>query len=548
MSVIRPTKQQVNRVSLTFTSDPSKYSSDLAEIDTLLSSGDVLFDTVSLENITLSGIQDINGKTGADGVRVLVNGQSDQAQNGGYIMRAGAWQRVTDNMFKGVFCVIRDGGATTKDTIYLQSRPDGAPDGSSSAWFRRVDSRYVHVSSIDGSFFVETFLAVLDASNGRSALGATTVGSNLFTATNPDAERWIRVNSDNTISFRSAAETLSDIGAAVSGTYLLASNNLSDVSNAGTSRTNLGLGTIATQNANNVNITGGSATGLNALSVTDASDSQISVGVNDSASITAINNGQLTFTTSAGDMNFNTTSGSYVFTNPDSTGRMYLFFTSASSSVNVLDITKNNGGNFINLEFDKSSTNSTTNDEVVLNAAITSLNGSNFGSIKYLTTTAGSSQSGAWQLTTTQSGSGKVVARLRAGEFRFFAESSTAYVDIKCANATSYGITLPTGAPPHNNVVALTASDGAQSWSVLRNTLTAFDIANVVAGSYLDVVLTVAGANTAQCAYVNRVGGFGDLIVCHCRVSAADQVTVRLYNPTGSDINLAAADIIVGLL
>lgn len=170
MSVIRPTKQQVNRVSLTFTSDPSKYSSDLAEIDTLLSSGDVLFDTVSLENITLSGLQDINGKTGADGVRVLVNGQSDQAQNGGYIMRAGAWQRVTDNMFKGVFCVIRDGDAQTKDTIYLQSRPDGAPDGSSSAWFRRVDSRYVHVSSIDGSYFVETFLGVLDASGGRSAL------------------------------------------------------------------------------------------------------------------------------------------------------------------------------------------------------------------------------------------------------------------------------------------------------------------------------------------------------------------------------------------
>jgi hypothetical protein len=50
---------------------------------------------------------------------------------------------------------------------------------------------------------------------------------------------------------------------------LLASNNLSDVTSASSSRTNLGLGTIATQAANNVNITGGSISSITDLAVVD---------------------------------------------------------------------------------------------------------------------------------------------------------------------------------------------------------------------------------------------------------------------------------------
>jgi hypothetical protein len=58
----------------------------------------------------------------------------------------------------------------------------------------------------------------LTASTGRTSLGATTIGSNLFTLTNPSAVTFLRVNADNTISALDAATFRTAIGAGTSST------------------------------------------------------------------------------------------------------------------------------------------------------------------------------------------------------------------------------------------------------------------------------------------------------------------------------------------
>lgn len=68
----------------------------------------------------------------------------------------------------------------------------------------------------------------------RTALGTTTAGAALNTVTNPSAITYPRINADNSVTTRTPAQVLSDIGGQAAGSYLTASNIVATITNGNT--------------------------------------------------------------------------------------------------------------------------------------------------------------------------------------------------------------------------------------------------------------------------------------------------------------------------
>jgi len=180
----------------------------------------------TLSNITLSGLQTIDGYTTLAGDRVLVKNQSSSQYNGIYIASASTWTRSTDmdvwSEVPGAYTVILNG--TQADTGWVcTASQTGTINVTAMPWVQFSGS---------ATYFAGTGL---------------TLASNTFSITNTGVSA----------STYGSASTVPVIAVNAQGQITSASNTSIAISNTQVS----GLGTMSTQNANSVAITGGSING-----------------------------------------------------------------------------------------------------------------------------------------------------------------------------------------------------------------------------------------------------------------------------------------------
>jgi hypothetical protein len=179
-------------------------------------------------DITLSGAQTIDGVSIIAGDRVLVKNQTAPAENGIYVAASGAWARSADaNTWAELVSAYTfvEEGTTYADTGWVCTVNQGGTLGTTPVTWSQFSGA--------GSYVAGTGL---------------TLAGNTFSITNTAVVAG---------SYGSASETLTATVNAQGQLTALAATSIA-IANTQVS----GLGTMSTQNANNVAITGGSITNL----------------------------------------------------------------------------------------------------------------------------------------------------------------------------------------------------------------------------------------------------------------------------------------------
>lgn len=140
---------------------------------------------VATSNITLSGLQTIDGYTTVAGDRVLAAGQTTAANSGIYIAAAGAWTRATDADIAAELnnaTVLVENGTNNKGDIFTQTATIATLGTTSQVWVKTADTNTVYTAdgttlTLTGTTFSITNLGVGTAQLAAQAVTAAKLGA-----------------------------------------------------------------------------------------------------------------------------------------------------------------------------------------------------------------------------------------------------------------------------------------------------------------------------------------------------------------------------------
>jgi phage-related tail fiber protein len=258
----------------------------------------------TVANINLSGTQTIDGISVIANDRVLVKNQSTASQNGIYLVAAGAWTRAADfdtgaKVTSGAFTFVEQGTAnadsgwvlTTDGTITLGTTAlsfvqfSGAGQVEAGNGLTKTGNTLA-VGSGTGITTTATTVALTGqalalhnlATNGifvRTAADTVTARSIATSGTGISVANGDGVSGNPSLSLTTALQAIGSVtpaadrlvyytgaSAAAVTTFTSFARSLMDDTSASDARTTLGLGSMATQDAGAVAITGGTIAGI----------------------------------------------------------------------------------------------------------------------------------------------------------------------------------------------------------------------------------------------------------------------------------------------